>query len=207
MSGLQVLAILAILGSIIGFGVAGVFWLMPSRRPRAKYVQAVSIVVLIAGVIGFNVAGSKHASDAAFRSVEDQKAAAAEGITEGAQWYALQDARKAESERQAQEKAAAERAACRTDFTCWGRENADLATRHCKRAIEQQARYAHEWTDTWTEPALTRFAWQDETAGVMTYFGDRLKLQNGFGAWVNVSYACDYDTERETAVKTLIIER
>lgn len=206
MSGLQVLAILAILGSIIGFGVAGVFWLMPSRRPRAKYVQGASVAALIIGIIGFNVAGSKHASDAGFRSMDDQKAAAAEGITEGAQWYQLLDARKAESERQAQEKAAADRAACRADFTCWGRENADLATRHCKRAIEQQARYAHDWTDTWTEPAFIRFAWADEAAGVMTYFGDRLKLQNGFGAWVNVSYACDYDTEKSVALKALIIE-
>ena len=206
MSGFQVLAILAILGSIIGFGVAGVFWLMPSRRPRAKYIQGGSVAILIIGIIGFNVAGSKHASDAGFRSVDDQKAAAAEGVTEGGQWYELVEARKAESERQKAEKAAADRATCRADFTCWGRDRRIDAEVRCRRAIEQQARYAHEWTDGFADPMFSRFAWHDEVAGVMTYFGDRLKLQNGFGAWVNVGYACDYDTGQDVALKALIIE-
>ncbi|TVR11986.1 MAG: hypothetical protein EA385_00390 [Salinarimonadaceae bacterium] len=196
-----VLSVLAIVCGAIGILVAGVFWLMPSKRPRAKYVQATSIIAIVAGVIGVNVEIGREATAAGFTSRADQRAAAAEGVEDGAAWYALLDARKREEGKRVAAAKAAERAACRSDFTCWGRDRRIDAEVRCKREIERQARYAHEWTSSWTEPMFSRFAWQDQEAGVMTYFGDRLRFQNGFGAWVNMSYSCDYDTERDVAVQ------
>lgn len=37
-------------------------------------------------------------------------------------------------------------------------------------------------------------------AGIVTYLGDRIQFQNGYGAYLNHSYACDFDTESEHVV-------
>lgn len=203
---LSAFSALAVVGGAIGFLVAVVFWLMPSKRPRAKYVQAVSIAAIIAGVIGINTQIGRETTAAGFASPDDRRAAAAEGVEDGATWYALLDARKREEEERVAAAKAAERAACRADFTCWGRDRRVDAEIRCKREIERQARYAHEWNTSWTEPMFSRFRWRDEKAGVMTYYGDRLRFQNGFGAWANMSYSCDYDTERDVAVQIRVEE-
>lgn len=106
----------------------------------------------------------------------------------------------------AEEARLAERAACRADFTCWGRDRRIDAEVRCRRSIERQARYAHEWMDSWSEPMFSRFVWHDEAAGSMTYFGDRLRFQNGFGAWANVAYRCTYDTERDEVIEVRVLE-
>lgn len=110
------------------------------------------------------------------------------------------------AEKRAAAEKAAEEAACRADFECWGREQRFAAEAACKRQIERRARFDHEWTDSWTKPTFSFFAWRDEAAGVMTYFGDQLKLQNGFGAWAKMSYSCDFDMDAGIAVAVTISE-
>ncbi|MDT4864180.1 hypothetical protein FQZ97_989310 [compost metagenome] len=39
-----------------------------------------------------------------------------------------------------------------------------------------------------------RFKWKDQPSGVITYIGDKIQFQNGFGALQNHTYACDYNT-------------
>ena len=39
----------------------------------------------------------------------------------------------------------------------------------------------------------------DQSRGIITYVGDKISFQNGFGAWVNSTYACDYEAGTDTA--------
>jgi hypothetical protein len=37
--------------------------------------------------------------------------------------------------------------------------------------------------------------WKREKDGTLTYVGDQIKLQNGFGAWTPYIYECDFDPD------------
>ncbi len=120
------------------------------------------------------------------------------------------DQAKADAERlrQEEEKAAAakrqaeneKQAACRSDLRCWAEAAFGSASIDCTTAIQSLAKWDYEWTDGWSEPKLARFRWKDQAAGIVTYTGDKLKLQNGFGAWKHVTYSCDYDPTTKRVV-------
>lgn len=97
-------------------------------------------------------------------------------------------------ERRKTEDAAAARA-CRSDLSCWSEKHAGRASLACRTAIERLAKYEFEWTNAWLDPIFTKSRWKNQAAGHITYAGDRIKLQNGFGAWAIHSYRCDYSTE------------
>lgn len=84
--------------------------------------------------------------------------------------------------------------ACRWDMQCLGDKNSFMATRRCKSYIEGLGQYAHKWTDGWLEAKFSHFRWKNKDKGVVTYMGDKIQFQNGFGAWMPHRYWCDYDT-------------
>ena len=90
------------------------------------------------------------------------------------------------------EKKVAKEKACRNDLQCWGDRTTIDAAIFCQDHIERMAQYAHEWTDGWLEPKFSRFKWKDRKAGTITYMGDKMRFQNGFGAWQNIVYECDF---------------
>lgn len=47
------------------------------------------------------------------------------------------------------------------------------------------------------ESKFSHFRWKNQGKGVMTFIGDEIQLQNGFGAWQNYAYECDYDPSSE----------
>ena len=102
---------------------------------------------------------------------------------------------------------AAEEAACRHDLQCWGDEHSLRATYACQPVIEGMARYAYEWTDGWLDVKFDRFGWNDREAGIVAYFGDKIRFQNGFGAWQNATYRCFYDTLNGTVVDAEVFLR
>ena len=67
----------------------------------------------------------------------------------------------------------------------------------CQDPIEKLAKNRAEWTDSHWHLKFNRFRWKDERQGVITYIGDKIKFQNGFGAWIFHTYECDYDTQNE----------
>lgn len=81
---------------------------------------------------------------------------------------------------------------CIRDKTSW-QSRAEI---YCGRYIEDQALYSHEWTDGWAESKFSRFATELDGKAIR-YFGDKLKFQNGFGAWQRMSYSCLYDPINE----------
>ena len=93
-----------------------------------------------------------------------------------------------------------EDAACRHNLQCWGDRHNLGASMTCDDAVERLANYATEWTDGYFEAKFGRFRWKDETRGVITYVGDKIRFQNGFGAWQNYIYECDFDTLNMTAL-------
>lgn len=110
-------------------------------------------------------------------------------------------------ERDGREQAAhREEAACRQDLQCWGDRHAAMAGFRCASEVERLAAYSHQWTDGILESKFPRFMWKDREAGILTYMGDRIQFQNGFGAWVNHSYFCDFDPRRESVVSATATE-
>lgn len=107
-----------------------------------------------------------------------------------------EEAKQAKAEAEARAKAEAD-AQCRQSLQCWGEKHSIAAAFKCEDAVERIAKYQAEWTDGLLEPKFSHFRWKDHEAGVVTYLGDKVKFQNGFGAWQNMSYACDYDPERD----------
>ena len=85
-------------------------------------------------------------------------------------------------------------AACKKQLGCWAEKNLIEATFACRPRIERMAQYQFEWTDGFFEPKMSHYRWKDPSAGVVTYIGDKIKFQNGFGGWQYYMYFCDYDS-------------
>jgi hypothetical protein len=102
-----------------------------------------------------------------------------------------------EAERQAR---LAREAACPTDLQCWGDKHSLRASFACDDVVERQATWSAEWTDGSLELKFSHFRWADREAGVLTFLGDRIRFQNGFGAWQNMAYECDWDPMSETVL-------
>jgi hypothetical protein len=85
-------------------------------------------------------------------------------------------------------------AACRKDLTCWAERSSVRAGVYCRDPVERLAINSFEWIDGWLEPKFSHYKWADRSKGVVTFIGDRIKFQNGFGASTIHVYECDYDT-------------
>ena len=88
---------------------------------------------------------------------------------------------------------------CRHDLQCWGDKHNLAATFACQPLIEGMAKYDYEWTDGWLGAKLERFRWKDRKAGTLSYTGNKVKFQNGFGAWQHITYWCHYDPLSKSA--------
>jgi RNA polymerase subunit RPABC4/transcription elongation factor Spt4 len=110
-----------------------------------------------------------------------------------AQSSAAEAAQKAEAAR-------VEEAACRADIQCWGDKHSIQAGFRCEPFVERMAKYTMEWTDGWLEPKFGYFRWKSQSEGTVTYIGDKARFQNGFGAWSNVRYECDFDPVEEVVL-------
>ncbi len=101
------------------------------------------------------------------------------------------------------ELAAHEEAECRSDLRCWGEKHLSSAHVYCRRPIERLARGDVEWDTGLLTDRFDRFMWPQEEGypeGAIRYIGDRAKFQNGFGAWLNVIYLCDFDPATDTVL-------
>lgn len=63
----------------------------------------------------------------------------------------------------------------------------------CPDVIESLAKWDYEWTDGWLDFKFGTQHYKTNQADVFRYKGNKLKLQNGFGAWAHVTYYCDVD--------------
>lgn len=98
-------------------------------------------------------------------------------------------------------------AACKpSDLDCLGNKGVVGAGVYCKKPIELLAKHSVRWTDSTFEMKFSRFRWKDQSAGQITYIGDKAEFQNGFGAYSPVTYFCDMAADNKTVLDVQVIE-
>lgn len=100
----------------------------------------------------------------------------------------------AEKQAKAQAKAEAD-VKCAQDLSCIGEKFVVTVSGFCSQRVEQQAKNAVQWTDKALEQKFKYYQWGNQEKTVVTLEGDKVQFQNGFGAFVNMVYACDVDVK------------
>ncbi|KZB73274.1 hypothetical protein AUQ43_18530 [Thalassospira sp. MCCC 1A01148] len=208
--------------------VLAVVWLVLSlirKDQRTKYSKRTGLaflamfVLLVAGGYFADADMNESAIEAGFAGKDEMNAAKNAGFTDplayrdhladqkakaeaGAQAAADAAAKAlAEAEVAAREKAEAEAVACRQSVSCYGDKYIASASVYCPDQIERLAKWDHEWTDGMLEMKFSHYRWKDKEAGIVDFIGDKLKMQNGFGAWQNVIYVCTFSTDPEMVLE------
>lgn len=99
----------------------------------------------------------------------------------------------------------ARNAACRQNLVCWADRHSLTASAQCRIPIERSARLNSRWTDgIFSTPMFSSLRWASRNSGVVTYLGDAIEMQNGFGAWIVHNYECEFDTIRSAVRRTTV---
>ncbi|MBX9612444.1 MAG: zinc ribbon domain-containing protein [Burkholderiales bacterium] len=86
-------------------------------------------------------------------------------------------------------------AKCRQDLACIGEKVSISASGACAREVERLAKNSMRWTDKSLESKFSHYRWGTPDKTHVTLLGDKAQFQNGFGAYINVVYACDVDVQ------------
>ena len=87
-----------------------------------------------------------------------------------------------------------------------GRIFADI---FCAEQVEARSRFSARWTDSFLENKFPVGQWQKETASekIVLYMGDKIEIQNRFGAWQPHLYECLVDVRREKILSVNVVPR
>lgn len=77
---------------------------------------------------------------------------------------------------------------------------------YCKDPIERLAAHDVKWTDGTFDLKFSRLKWKDKAEGIITYVGDKVKFQNGFGAYSPMIYECDLAADNKTVLAVRAFE-
>lgn len=170
------------------------------------FIGFMSIFVLAAI---FGESPEEKASKAGFESVKKMEKAKELGFSTGADYQAhlakiAEEKRLAEAEKKRQKEA--EKAAEEQRLKKLLQENLENAqwlvddynasakgTYGCQKQVERLAKFDFEWTDGWLDTKFPSYLTKTRGPGVVVLVGDKVKFQNGFGAWARVKYYCSYD--------------
>lgn len=169
-------------------------------RRRLNLVFTFAIVAVIATVLANRGVSEIRARWNGFANAHEWKSAAAAGVSDPLTWQARQSSEADRQQRLAeaeQAEAARKIEECPKDLQCWADKNETAATVACRKEIQRLAKWQSEWTDGWTAPMFKQIAWADKKHARILYRGDRIKFQNGFGAWQNHVYDCIFDPAGE----------
>lgn len=86
---------------------------------------------------------------------------------------------------------------CRKDLQWAGGKYVAAASVDCADLIERRALHSVRWTDSILETKVSRFRWFDQARGAITFIGDKVEFQNGFGAFTPMTYECDLNPETD----------
>lgn len=96
--------------------------------------------------------------------------------------------------------------ACFGILKCIAEKKLIFADVYCPEHIERLAHNSAKWTDEgFMEKKFSRYRWSGEGPGNVTYLGDKVQFQNGFGAYINMVYSCEVDVVAERVVKAEIL--
>jgi hypothetical protein len=83
---------------------------------------------------------------------------------------------------------------CKIDLQCWADKQIFSAGVYCQDDIQKLSKYSARWTDTGTfDNRFSRYRWINKVHGTVTFVGDKIEFQNGFGAYQPYIYECDFD--------------
>lgn len=86
------------------------------------------------------------------------------------------------------------------DPVCLGDREYSRASSECRRRIENELRYDHEWTEGLLGSIFMTAATYEPNFSII-YHGQELRAQNGFGAWQRMRYFCVWDYREKRATK------
>ncbi|WP_445773998.1 hypothetical protein [Shewanella sp.] len=89
---------------------------------------------------------------------------------------------------------------CNQTLSCLAEKHIIYAGAICQSPIQNLSKYSYEWTDGFATPRFSHYRWVSQSKGIITYIGDEIKLQNGFGAWAHYTYECDFDTAKQSVI-------
>jgi hypothetical protein len=96
--------------------------------------------------------------------------------------------------------------ACLGSLQCIAEKKLIYAHVACPPYIERLAKNSVKWADEgFMEKKFSRYKWSGAGPGNVTYLGDKVQFQNGFGAYINMVYACEVDVAAERVVKAEIL--
>ena len=84
---------------------------------------------------------------------------------------------------------------CKQSLDCFASKYQGRAGTDCRGPVERLAKNSFEWTTGALDARFPRAKWLDQSASTVTYVGDTIKFQNGFGAWIIHTVECDYDPQ------------
>ncbi|WP_458096181.1 hypothetical protein [Roseomonas sp. WA12] len=163
-----------------------------AKKGRGYKLLMIPVALVGLFLVGGNIPPEQRAEMDRKRGEREQAAAVAEADRRYLAAIAEADAAKArEAERVRQD------AACRPDLQCWASKHMGAATSACRPLVESSASRDYRWT-AWIEK-FSHYRWANQAAGTVVYIGDEIEMQNGFGAWMRHTYACEFDTSTRTA--------
>lgn len=96
-------------------------------------------------------------------------------------------------------------AACKPSLACWSDKHLAQAEVACKAAVAAQSTYEVKWTDGMLHPMFSRVKWSElKGDDSIVYLGDEVELQNQFGAFEPMTYACPYNVEADKVTAAVL---
>ena len=96
---------------------------------------------------------------------------------------------------------------CLRSATCIDKKWGVDAQVYCEYAIESLAKYDMRWTDGFLESKFPRVKIAKYPHRSAIFSGSKAQFQNGFGAYQNVGYWCEYDPLNERVVSAEVTPR
>lgn len=199
--------VVALTGLALLFVAAPVMALFRAWRRLAALLAAVGVVVAGYGVNKWSGARDEEARVAGFANALDQEEAVKSGVSDAAAWAdrkRQEAATKAERDKARQETmariAAENESTCLSDLKCMAERALPEAEHACFEPVERLAYYSFEWQGGAWNDMFASYRWLDRESRKITYIGDKVRFQNGFGAWQNIIYYCDYDTQAKAVL-------
>jgi hypothetical protein len=180
--------------AIVGFG--GLLLFKGSRK-IGKWGLLLALVAMFGAPIVSQFVVDEQAQAEGFASQEDRALAHEAGFQDPREWANQRSTVIAAKQLEADQE-------CVADVSCWAKRHLPEASRVCSAAIEQQARFDFRWEAS--RPDRFTSAIMHNNGQQISFIGDALKLQNGFGAWLPYSYNCRYDVGTKAVVAVEVSE-
>ena len=76
--------------------------------------------------------------------------------------------------------------------------NKSAAALACEPLVQKAAVYDYRWKSMWDAPKFGWYVAHPDT-GILTMIGDGIEFQNALGAWMRMTYYCDFNVQTKSA--------